>query len=100
MKPSLLCLLHWQMDSLPLSKLGISSPRLRNSNNNGLNTLMVYYVHYVKKSRSKQFGASVALTFQCLSTFLPLVIGMGVSILKVASWFLLMARQIMLGDRW
>ena len=51
---------------------------------------------YVKKSRSKQFGASVALTFQCLSAFLPLVIGMGVSILKVASWFLLTARQIML----
>ena len=51
---------------------------------------------YVKKSRSKQFGASVALTFQCLSPFLLLVIGMGVSILKVASWFLLTARQIML----
>ena len=53
---------------------------------------------YVKKSRSKQLGASVALTFQCLSAFLPLVIGMGVSILKVASWFLLTARQIMLRD--
>ena len=50
---------------------------------------------YVKKSRSRQFGASVALTFQCLSAFLPLI-GMGVSILKVASWFLFTARQIML----
>ena len=96
MKPSLLCVLQWQMDSLPLSQLGIPSPRLRNSNNNGLNTLRVYCVSYVKKSRSKQFGASVALTFQCLSAFLPLVIGMGVSILKVASWFLLTARHIML----
>ena len=38
----------------------------------------------------------VTLTFQCLSAFLPLVIGVAVSILKVASWFLLMARQIML----
>ena len=59
-------------------------------------TLRVYCVSYVKKSRSKQFGGSVALTFQYLSAFRPLVIGMGVSMLKVASWFLLMARQIML----